>query len=200
MLVTDRAATSDLEGAVAAALAAGVDAVQLREKDLPALELLGFARKLRVLTDDCSAALIVNDRVDVAVLSNADGVHLPASGIRATDARRMLPHGAVIGVSTHSLEEALRAEADGADYITFGPVFFTPKKAAYGAPRGIEALEEVARRVGLPVWAIGGIKADNAGKVLAAGARGIAAISALSGGEASKLVRAFRRYRATSAL
>ncbi|MFQ5441423.1 MAG: thiamine phosphate synthase [Thermodesulfobacteriota bacterium] len=190
-LVTDRGLYRDEGGfvdAVAAALDGGVTAVQLREKGLPARDLLRLSLALRGLTKRFRAALIINDRVDIAELCGADGVHLGQRSFSPADARGCLGPGALIGVSTHSLAEALKAQKDGADYITLGPVYFTPSKAPYGEPVGIKTLKEVAAGVFVPVYAIGGIKSKNVREVIGAGARGAAVISAIlgAGGEREK--------------
>lgn len=179
-LITDRHATKlPLVEAVRQALEGGVRAVQLREKDLPIRELLGLARELRALTYPYGAKLFVNDRVDVAVAADADGIHLggesmPPQAVRDIVGKRML-----IGVSTHGLDEARAAEAGGADFITFGPLFETASKKAYGPPAGVEAMSVVKRQVRIPLFALGGIKGARIPGVLAAGADGVAMISAI---------------------
>lgn len=181
-LITDRhqyAAGFTLCSAVEAALRGGVRAVQLREKDLTPKELLLLARQLRTLTARYGAKLLVNDRVDIALAADADGVHLTEQSMDVTTARGLLGTTKLIGVSTHSLPRALRAAQDGADFITFSPVFHTPSKAAYGQPQGIERLREVCTAVTIPVFALGGISARKQTEVQQAGAAGIALISAI---------------------
>jgi thiamine-phosphate pyrophosphorylase len=119
--------------------------------------------------------LIVNDRVDVALASGADGAHLPSRGLDVKNVRRVVPKGFVVGVSTHSLAEARMAERGGADYVVFGPVFASPGKSA---PVGVPALAEVVKALAIPVFALGGVGVDNAGECQAAGAR-LACISAV---------------------
>lgn len=162
--------------------------VQLRGKDLSGKELFRLAKELRELTNNYGAKLLVNDRVDIALAVGADGVHLGRQSISVQDARRAFeitlplaprPLPFIVGLSTHSLEEALQAESDGADFITFGPVYFTPSKAGYGEPVGIEKLKEVAKKVKIPVYALGGVKRINIEEVLKAGAYGVAMISAI---------------------
>jgi len=181
LLVTDRrqAAGGNLLDAVARALAGGVQAVQLREKDLGARELLELARELRRLTDRHGAKLLINDRVDIALASGADGVHLGVASLPPEEARRILGADRLIGCSTHGKEQLAAAVAGGADFATFGPVFATPSKAKFGPPLGVEALRRACATVALPVFAIGGIGRENVGEVIAAGAHGIAAISAV---------------------
>jgi len=161
------------------ALAGGVRLVQLREKGLDGRDLLELASRARALTARFGAKLLVNDRADVARLARADGVHLTSRSFTPEEARDVLGREAIVGVSTHSAEEAERAEREGADFITFGPVYPTPSKARYGEPLGTARLGEVCSAAGIPVYAIGGIKAANAADVIAAGASGVAVISAV---------------------
>src|SRR5438445_3722433 len=155
-LITDRHRTAGrpLLDVVEQALAGGVDAVQLREKDLPARDLLALAQRLGDLCRRHGARFLVNDRIDVALAAGADGVHLPADSFTAVDARRLLGPRALIAVSTHSLAEARAAAAAGADCIVFGPIFDTPAKRPFGPPLGVAGLAAVARAVALPVVAI----------------------------------------------
>jgi len=180
-LITDRRITGNLPDAVEEALKAGVRTVQLREKDLKGRELLTLALALRKKTSEFGARLIINDRIDVALLSRADGVHLGGASINARDARLMLGKTGLIGVSTHSVEEAIRAEADGADFITFGPLYFTKSKEKWGSPLGTGILQEVKKRVKVPVYGIGGINKERVKEVIGSGAEGIAVISAVLG-------------------
>ncbi len=133
------------------------------------------------MTSAFGARLMINDRADIAVLSDADGVHLGQKSVSALDARILLGEGKLIGVSAHSLEEALAAEAEGADYITLGPVFHTPSKAAWGDPVGVGLLQKAVEKVSIPVYAIGGIREERLDAVLSAGAAGVAVISAILG-------------------
>ncbi len=164
-------------GVVEAALEGGVRAVQLREKDLSGRDLYLLARDLRDLTRRYGALLLVNDRIDVALAVEADGVHLGQDSFPVAEARRLLGPQKLIGASTHSLEE-IRA-SQGADFIVFGPVYFTPSKAAYGEPQGVGRLQEAVSQSPCPVFAIGGIAAERVPEVCAAGAHGIALISAI---------------------
>ncbi len=172
-----------LLAAVECAATAGVDWIQLREKDLPGGRLAAMTRA--ALSRAARARIIVNDRPDVALAVGAGGVHLggaslPAGevlrGLRAAAGRDAAPRDFLVGVSTHSLEAARAAERAGASYIFFGPVFATPSKEVYGAPQGLALLAEVCRAVNIPVLAIGGITSENAKDCLEAGAAGIAAI------------------------
>jgi thiamine-phosphate pyrophosphorylase len=180
-VVTDRQLTGGrpLRLVVEAALRGGARVVQLREKDLPPRDLYPLALEMRQLTQTYGARLLINDRVDVALAVNADGVHLTATSLSASIARHILGPERLIGVSTHTLAEAQTAAKEGADFLVFGPVFFTPSKAPYGQPVGLAALRAVRGAVRLPILAIGGIKQGNLAQVLAAGADGIAVISAI---------------------
>jgi thiamine-phosphate pyrophosphorylase len=180
-LITDRrgCAGRPLATVVEESLKGGVKALQLREKDLPGRDLYDAAQEMRELTLRYGAQLLINDRVDIALAVEADGVHLGERGIPVTQARRLLGTGKLIGVSCHSLEGAADARDMGADFITYGPVFYTPSKAAYGPPVGLESLAEVTRNLRLPVFAIGGINSSSARDVVSAGASGIALISAI---------------------
>ena len=191
-LVTDRSQTRDrdLTAVVAECLAAGLPALQVREKDLGAADLAALCRPLRELTRGHGARLIVNDRVDVALAVCADGVQRTHASLPVDDIRRIVVGGMKIGASVHSLEDALDAERRGADWLVFGPLYDTPSKRRWGAPQGLERLAEVSAAVRIPVVAIGGITPERVGDVRAAGAAGVAAIAAildtLSPGDATK--------------
>lgn len=179
--ITDVSARPGLthSAAAAAALAGGAPCVQLRAKDLPAGALVAEARAIRAATRAAGALFLVNDRLDVALAADADGVHLGQDDLPAARARRLLPPGRLLGVSTHSLEQARRAVAEGADYIGVGPVFATPTKDTGYGPLGLEGLAAIAAAVPLPVVAIGGIGLAEAAEVIRAGAMAAALISAL---------------------
>jgi thiamine-phosphate pyrophosphorylase len=182
LLATAELSRIPLADAVRAALLAGVEMVQLREKTLADRSLLNRARELRELTARHGALFIVNDRPDIALLSHADGVHLGQGDLAVADARRAMGTDLLVGVSTHSLEQARDAERQGADYIGAGPMFATATKDA-GAILGPERLREVAGGVTLPLFAIGGITAERVGLVANAGARRIAVSSAILGSD-----------------
>jgi thiamine-phosphate pyrophosphorylase len=166
----------------AEAIAGGADVVQFREKDAPTRLLYEIARQIRRLTHDAGVPFIVNDRVDVALAAGADGVHVGQEDLPATEARRLIGPDRILGVSAASLEEALRGERDGADYIGFGPVFEArATKPDAVPPRGLELLAEVCDRCAVPVIAIGGINHGNVARVIAAGAGGAAVISGVVG-------------------
>ncbi|GAB6183946.1 thiamine phosphate synthase [Thermodesulfovibrio hydrogeniphilus] len=156
---------NDFLEAVETALKAGIKAFQLREKDMTAKELYYLAKKLREITIRHDALLFINDRIDIALAVEADGVHLPQSGIPAHVVRKVWKDRFIIGVSTHSVEEAKNAE-NWADFITFSPIFFTPSKAKYGEPQGIEKLKKIKKAVKCPVFALGGINIVNANEVI----------------------------------
>lgn len=180
-LVTDRHQTNgrDLLWILEQALDGGVKAVQLREKELDGRELFQLAEAARKLTQRYGARLFINDRIDVALAVDADGAHLGNASVPIEAARQLLGPGRLIGASVHALAEAERAKQAGADFVVFGPVYFTPSKAPYGAPQGLRPLREVVEKISRPVYAIGGIKQENIDEVLAAGVRGIALISAI---------------------
>jgi thiamine-phosphate pyrophosphorylase len=180
-LITDRMQTAGraLPAVVADALRGGLRAVQLREKDLTACQLFELAAELRTLTQEYGAKLLINDRIDVAMAVGADGVHLGRASLPVVVARRILGGTRIIGYSAHSMTEARQAELDGADFVTFGPIYATPSKAAYGEPLGLARLAEVARSLAIPVFALGGVKLSSIPEVLSFGAHGVALISGI---------------------
>lgn len=180
-LITGRAETlgRNLEFVVEEALRGGVRAVQLREKDLTTKELYETAYELRRLTSRHGAKLFINDRVDVALAVDADGVHVGGGSLPIYKVRKLLGERKLIGVSCHNQVQAITAQEMGADFVTFGPVYFTPSKAPYGDPVGLELLETVTGMLQIPVFALGGIKRANCAEVVRCGVRGIALISAV---------------------
>ena len=180
-LVTDRGQTQgrDLVEVVAAALNGGMRAVQLREKDLDTHELYRLAERLLAVTRARDAALLINDRVDVALALDADGVHLTRKSLPPHEARQLLGPRKLLGISCHSLDEVREAAEAPVDFLVFGPIHATPSKARYGAPLGLERLREARAATRLPLFAIGGITLARVSEVLAAGADGVALISAV---------------------
>lgn len=173
-------------------LAGGAGILQLRGKGLTSRELLEQAREIRELTRKAGATFIVNDRADIAMLSEADGVHLGQDDLPISEARKILGRGKLIGISTHNMEQALKAEQEGADYIGFGPVFETKTKADAEEAKGLQALREVKGNVKVPVVAIGGVKLESLKDAIIAGADGIAVISAIV--KAEDIEEATRRF------
>lgn len=182
-LVTDGTQTNGrpLTDVVDAALRGGIRAVQLRERNLTTRQLLALAEALRTRTDRYAAALLINDRIDVALACAADGVHLPADSFAIGAARALLGAQRVIGVSTHAPGEVAAAAAAGADFAVFGPIYDTPSKRPYGKPLGVRALDAARAAATLPLFAIGGVDARRGAEVLAHGADGIAVIRAVLG-------------------
>jgi len=180
-LVTDRTQTRgrELVSVVGDCLAAGLPAVQVREKDLGAAELAVLCRRIRGLTQDTRALLIVNDRVDVALAVGAEGVQRTATSLTVEDIRAIADKRLRIGASIHSLPDALQAELEGADWLVFGPVYDTPSKRMYGPPQGLDKLARVAAAVRIPVVAIGGLTPERVREVRRAGARGVAVVSSI---------------------
>ena len=185
-LITDRkllASPDALPAAVEESLKGGARAVQLREKDAGTRELLDAAYSLREITKRYKARLFINGRVDIAMAVGADGVHLGISDIPVHAARKAAGNDMLIGASAHSVAEAKRAEQEGADFVTFGPVYETPSKLQYGKPVGVQTIERVKEEVSIPVFAIGGINRERVGEALKAGAYGVALISAIMASE-----------------
>jgi thiamine-phosphate pyrophosphorylase len=181
VLVTDRALCFGraLEDVVQAAVRGGVTAVQLREKHYPMAEFISLASRLKSLLGSSGVPLIINDRVDVALASGADGVHLGQRDISVSEARRRLGPDAVIGLSVETMTQALNAESLDVEYLGVSPIFSTPTKPDAGMAWGLEGLRSLRARTRHVLVAIGGIDASNADGVLAAGADGLAVVSAI---------------------
>ena len=177
-LITDlkRIGKDRFLGAVEEALEGGVRALQIREKDLNPNDLLALALEVKPLIKRYHAKLFINDRADIAVMAGADGVHLTETSVQASEVKNNFPD-LIIGVSTHSIEGARLAETQGADFITFSPIYETPSKAGYGPPQGLDPLREVTQAVRLPVLALGGITLHRVPECLEHGAFGVAVIS-----------------------
>lgn len=164
-----------------AIIAGGATVLQLRAKAATTREMIDLGRAVLQVTRRAGIPLIINDRVDVALAIGADGVHVGPDDMPAPLARQLLGSERILGVSAGTVEEAKRAEADGATYLGVGDVYGTRSKPDAGVPIGIEGLRQIAQAVRIPVVGIGGITADNAAAVLEAGAHGIAVISAVMG-------------------
>ena len=177
--ITDRLALDPLPllPVVLNAIRAGLDFIQIREKDLPARALIEIAGQAVASASGTKSRILVNDRLDVALAVGAAGVHLGTQSLPARTVREHVPQGFLVGVSCHSLEEAMDAEAAGTDYAVLGPIFETPSKLPYGPPLGLAKLAEVTARVKLPVLALGGITISRVKACMEAGASGIAGIS-----------------------
>lgn len=204
-LVTDRHQSRgrSLDDGIRSALEGGIRAVQLRERDLPLADLFRRAERLRTLTSEFGAKLLINERVDVCLAVGADGVHLRSDGLSVSSVRALIGPEPLIGCSTHSVSEALEARRDGADFIVLGPVYDTPSKRDMGRPIGISAVKSVVKLMDIPVFPIGGITAERIGEVMAAGARGAAVVSAVLGARdvrsaAQQLVLAVQLYSTRS--
>lgn len=180
-LITGRGETlgRNLEFVVEEALRGGVRAVQLRDKGATSKELYETAYELRRLTARYGAKLLINDRVDVALAVEADGVHIGADSLPIYKVRKLLGEKRLIGVSCHNQVQAITAQEMGADFVTFGPVYYTASKAPYGDPVGVERLRAVTEILQIPVFALGGIKPENCPEVVSCGVRGVALISAV---------------------
>jgi len=177
-----------------AALEGGADAIQIRDKSSTAYNLSRVTAEIQPLARKFGAALVVNDRVDVALVTGADGAHVGQDDLPVREARRLLPRPCLIGVSAATREQAKRAQKEGADYVGVGPVFRTASKPGAGEPLGLDALAQIAAAVSIPVVAIGGINADNVLQVFEAGASGAAVISAVVAAEdISAAARALKR-------
>ncbi|MGB5931814.1 MAG: thiamine phosphate synthase [Anaerolineae bacterium] len=178
-----------------ATIEGGASIIQFRDKQMSTRQLVETARKIKELTDEASIPLIINDRLDVALAVDADGVHVGQDDMPAALARQLIGPHKILGVSASTVEEALQAEREGADYVSASPVFTTPTKPDAPPPTGLEGLKAIVEAVNLPVIAIGGINEKNAAEVIEAGAQGIAVISAVI--SAPDIVAAARYLRET---
>ena len=180
-LLTDRHNTSQrpLASVISQAIEAGVRLIQIREKDLDTRQTIELIRDIKPLIKQYHGKVLLNDRIDLALALDADGVHLRSDSLPLPLARRLLGHEKLIGISAHSVEDVRKAESDGADFIVLGPIFETPSKRMYGPPLGLHTLEAACRTSRLPIFAIGGLNPTHVTSVLASGAYGVAVISAI---------------------
>jgi thiamine-phosphate pyrophosphorylase len=180
ILITNRKiCEAKLVDIISQAIDGGVETVQLREKDLSSVELYVLASEIREITMEKGANLIINDRVDIALAVDADGVHLGWKSLGIGLVRKMIGHDKLIGFSAHNLQEAKKAEDSGADYVTISPIFDTVYKDYFVEPLGTEKIGKIKEEIDIPVIALGGINENNVNGVLENGAYGIAVISAI---------------------
>ena len=180
-VVTNRHQTAQrpLHSVLQETLRAGTQFFQLREKDLDTRQLLSLAKNIQSETCQHDALLLINDRADIAKAIGANGVHLRSDSLPIRQVRQFLGSQAVIGKSTHTLDEVLAAEADGADFLVLGPIYETPSKKSYGPPLGLESLKTACQQCAIPIYAIGGINPERTKAVKNVGAYGVAVISAI---------------------
>lgn len=180
-LLTDRHQTlsRSLASVLSQAMDAGVRMIQIREKDLGTRDLITLSQGLLPVIRQHTGLCLLNDRLDLVLSLGADGVHLRSDSLPISVARRLLGTEHLIGISTHSAEEARMAEGEGADFIVLGPIYDTPSKRPYGRPLGVQILVEACRTIHVPIFAIGGITPTRISEVLSSGAYGIAVISSI---------------------
>jgi thiamine-phosphate pyrophosphorylase len=195
LLITDRRSCdpNTLESAIELACAAGIKAVQVREKDLPPNKLYAVCKDLHKICKTHNTRMLINDRADIALALDADGVHLTSQSLSPAVLRTIMPPGKLVGLSTHSKQEVKSAEQQGCDYVLFGPVYHTTSKIRYGEPQGLDKLQQVAASTATPVFAVGGITSKNAALCLECGAYGVAVISAILAAE--DITAAVDKYR-----
>jgi thiamine-phosphate pyrophosphorylase len=183
LVVTDRDQTNGrpLVPLLQQVLTAAAPAIQIRERDLSAGDLVSLVREVQTVAAPHRSQLLINDRIDVALGLEGVGVHLRSNSLPVRIARKLLGAERLLGVSVHTSEEAVRAESQGADYVILGPIYETPSKQAFGPPLGIHTLEKVCRLVDIPIIGIGGVTAARASEMLGAGAFGVAVIRAILG-------------------
>jgi thiamine-phosphate pyrophosphorylase len=183
LVVTDRHQTNGrpLVPLLQQVLTAAAPIVQLRERDLSARELVKLAHEVQAVTASHRSQLLINDRIDVALALEGVGVHLRSNSLPISVARRLLGAQRLVGVSVHTVEEAMQVESQGADYIILGPIYATPSKQMFGPPLGIHTLEKACRLVRIPIFGIGGVTAVRAHEMRRAGAFGVAVITAILG-------------------
>lgn len=195
LLVTDRTHLHgrSLPSLLRQAIDAGLPAVQLRERDLSTGELLALAQEIRSITTPHAVPLIINDRIDLTMALDVEGVHLRSDSLPSFPVRRLIGPRRLIGVSTHSVEDVRHVNQSCADYVVLGPIFETPSKRSFGPPLGLDLLADACRQSAIPVLAIGGITCERVRDVRRAGAHGVAVIGALlTRDDIGEAVREFR--------
>ncbi len=181
-LLTDRSISGlSHQQAVRRAISAGIKTIQLREKEMSKNEIFREALLIREISAEHRVAFIVNDYIDIAIAVKADGVHLGQEDMPVKEARKIMGENRIIGISTHSMKQAIEAQESGADYIGFGPMFHTMTKNA-GKPKGLKALEQIKKKISIPVVAIGGITCENVNEVIKSGADAVAVASGILSG------------------
>jgi len=183
LVVTDRHQTNGrpLVPLLQRVVNAAAPAIQLRERDLSARELVTLAHEVQALTTSRGAQLLLNDRIDVALAFEGVGVHLRSNSLPVTVARQIVGTQRLVGISAHSVEEVVQGASQGADYIVLGPIYETPSKQIYGPPLGIHTLEKACGLIRIPIFGIGGVTAARAREMRRAGAFGVAVITAILG-------------------
>src|SRR6185295_7666735 len=183
LVVTDRHQTNGrpLVPLLQQVVNAVAPAIQLRERDLLARELVTLAREVQAVTDSHRSQLLINDRIDVALALEGVGVHLRSNSLPVSVARQLLGAQRLLGISVHAVEEAVQVESQGVDYIVLGPIYETPTKQMFGPPLGIQTLEKACRLVRIPIIGIGGVTAARVREMRCAGAFGVAVITAVLG-------------------
>lgn len=177
------------------AIKGGADMIQFRDKNLSTSELADTAIEMKKICSKAGVTFIINDRVDVAMLSNADGVHLGKEDIPIREARKLLGKNKIIGGTAHNLREAIKAEKDGADYIGFGHVYQTGSKKKFTKPKGVNYLKKILNQINIPVIAIGGLGLSNIKEVLSTGVNGVAVIgSVVKSKNPTDTVRKLKKY------
>ncbi len=164
---------------ISQAAEAGVRLIQIREKDLDTRLTIELIHTLKPLITQYDGKVLLNDRIDLAIALDADGVHLRSNSLPLPLARRMMGKDKLIGISTHSVTDVQKAEDEGADFVVLGPIYDTPSKQIYGSPLGLDVLEAACRTCRLPIFAIGGMKPQHVRDVISSGAYGIAVISSI---------------------
>lgn len=165
------------------AIAGGVTAIQLREKEMESRDLYNLASSIREVAKKRRVLFLVDDRVDIAKACNADGVHLGEKDLPIKIARKLLGRNKIIGATVRNLSQALKAQREGADYLSLGPIFSTKTRKDLPLPRGLKTITRIKKKIKIPLIAIGGINRNNVARVIRAGADGVAVVSAVVGAE-----------------